>query len=217
MRDRAAASTLPFDGLSFQKMVSLPNSRIAYLTSGLVLVVACHSSPLRNARQSSPLTNTRQSAPLTPVAQEVERRGYHAKESLIVAPSAWEVSTFRMRSKHAFSFRANQPEPGSTNYFCRFTLFEETYDTADDASHRLANVHLSAPDADGEERDYLSVMRTGFRVGNVTYILQTDASQFWDEVQRFGKELAVATQGAQLTQVIINAPPDKSLDASGAA
>ena len=120
-----------------------------------------------------------------------------------------------MRNKHAFSFRANQPEPGSTNYFCRFTLFEETYDTADDASNRLANVHQSAPDADGEERDYLSVMRTGFRVGNVTYILQTDASQFWDEVQRFGKELAAATQGAQLTRVIINTPPNKSLDASG--
>jgi hypothetical protein len=66
----------------------------------------------------------------------------------------------------------------------------------------LANVHLSAPDADGEERDYLSAMRTGFRVGNVTYILQTDASQFWDEVQCFGKELAAATQAAQLTRVI---------------
>ena len=196
-------------------MARLPNFRIAYLTSVLALVVACHSSPLRNARQLSPPTNTRQSTPLTPVAQEVERRGYHARESLIVPPSAWEVSTFRMRNKHAFSFRANQPEPGSTNYFCRFTLFEETYDTAGDASHRLANVHLSAPDADGEEGDYLSAMRTGFRVGNVTYILQTDASAFWGEVQRFAKELANATQGAELTRAIINAPPNKSLDASG--
>jgi hypothetical protein len=109
-----------------------------------------------------------------------------------------------MRNRHAFSFRANQPEPGSSNYFCRFTLFEETYDTAEDARHRLANVHLSAPDADGEERDYLSVMRTGFRVGNVTYILQTDASAFWGEVQRFAKELANATQGAELTRAVIN-------------
>src|SRR6478672_5813392 len=140
-------------------MGRLPNIRVAYLTFALGLVAACHSSPPRNA----PPPNTRQSSPLTPVAQEIERRGYHAKESLIVAPSAWEASTFRMRNRHAFSFRANQPEPGSTNYFCRFTLFEETYDTAEDARNRLANVHLSAPDANGEERDYLSTMRTGFR------------------------------------------------------
>src|SRR5205823_5578901 len=107
-------------------------------------------------------------------------------------------STFRMRTKRVFSFRANQPEPGTSNYYCRFSLFEEMYDSADDARHRLANVHLPAPDGPEGERDYLSVMRTGFRVGNVTYILQTDASAFWDEVQRFAKELANATQGAEL-------------------
>ena len=120
-----------------------------------------------------------------------------------------------MRSKRTFSFRANQSEPGTDNYFCRFSLFEETYDSANDARKRLAGVHLPNPDGPEEERDYLSTMRTGFRVGNVTYILQTDASQFWDEVHRFAKELAAATQGAELTRVIINAPPNKSLHPSG--
>src|SRR5262245_10865080 len=140
---------------SFGEMIPLSNGRLACLMFALAFVAGCHAKPARNAPGSSPTANTRQPAPLTPVAQEVERRGYHAKESLIVAPSAWEVSTFRMRNKKAFSFRANQPEPGSTNYFCRFMLFEETYDTLDDARHRLANVHLSAPDADGMEQDYL--------------------------------------------------------------
>jgi len=196
-------------------MVRLPNFRVAYLTIALALVVACHSSSLRNARQSSPPTNTRQSLPLTPVAQEVERRGYHAKESVIVAPSPWEVSTFRMRSKRTSSFRADKPEPGTNNYFCRFSLLEETYDSADDARNRLANVHLPNPEGPEMERDYLSAMRTGFRVGDVTYILQTDASAFWSEVKTFAKELAAATQGAELTRVIIHAPPNKSLDPSG--
>jgi len=172
----------------------------------LALVAGCRSKQGLNPRQQSPLT---------PMAQEIQRRGYHAKESLMVSPTAWEISTFRMRTKHVFSFRANQPEPGTNNYYCRFSFFEETYDSADDARHRLANVHLPSPDGPEGERDYLSVMSTGFRVGNVTYILQTDASQFWDEVQRFAKELVNATQGAELTRAIINGPPNKSLNRSG--
>lgn len=190
-------------------MIRLPNAPIAFLAFGLAFIAGCQSKRSADARQQSPVT---------PVAQEIERRGYHAKESLIVSPSAWEISTFRMRGKRVFSFRANRPEPGTTNYFCRFSLFEETYDSADDARHRLANVHLPAPDGPAEERDYLSTMRTGFRVGNITYILQTDASAFWDEVQRVAKDLANATQGAELTRAIINGPPNpdmSALDASG--
>jgi len=120
-----------------------------------------------------------------------------------------------MRSKRSFSFRANQPQPGTRDYFCRFLLFEETYDSVDDAQHRLANLHLPNPDGPAEERDYLSHMRTGFRIGNVTLVFQTDAISFWDEVQRFARELANATPGAELTRAMINPPPNRSLDASG--
>jgi len=180
-----------------------PNTRLAWLAFTLTLVVGCHSGLRRDARQPSPSRNTREAAPLTAVAQEVERRGYHARESLIVSPSAWEISTFRMRGKRVFSFRANQPQRGTTNYFVRFSLFEETYDSVADAQNRLANVHVPNPEGPEDERDYLSHMRTGFRVGNVAYVLQTDAITFWDEVQRFAKELAQATQGAELSRVII--------------
>jgi hypothetical protein len=121
-----------------------------------------------------------------------------------------------MRSKRSFSFRADQPQPGSGDYYCRFSLFEETYDSADDARHRLANLHLPNPDGPAEERDYLSLMRTGFRIGNVTYVFQTDAIIFWDEVQRFAKDLFGATPGAELTHAIINAPAEQSLAADGA-
>jgi hypothetical protein len=104
-----------------------------------------------------------------------------------------------MRSKRSFSFRADQPLPNSRDYYTRFSLFEETYDSADDARHRLANLHLPSPDGPAEERHYLSFMRTGFLMGNVTYVLQTDAFVFWDEVQRLAKELANATQGAEVS------------------
>jgi hypothetical protein len=140
-----------------------------------------------------------QQSPLTPVAQEIERRGYHAKESLILSPTPWEVSTFRMRHKRSFSFRADQPEAGTRNYFVRFLFFEESYDSVEDARHRLANLHLPSPDASAEVNEKGRVMRSGFRVGTVVYFLQADAISFWDEMKRFAKELANATQGVELT------------------
>jgi hypothetical protein len=117
-----------------------------------------------------------------------------------VTPNAWETSTFRLRDKRVFSFRANKPFANSHDYYCRFQLFEESYDSADNARYRLANIHLPDPNGPGEERDYFSAMRGGFPVGNVAYVLQTDASMFWDEVQRFTKELAAATPGAEMVR-----------------
>lgn len=169
----------------------LPITLVLLLTLAFVLPTACHAK--RSAVVPQPL-------PLSPIAQDIQRRGYHVKESLAVPPTTWEVSTFRMRSKGLFSFRADQPQPGSGNYFCRFSFLEETYDSVDDAQHRLANLHLASPDGGGTERDYLSLMRTGFRVGNVTYVLQTDAIIFWDEVQRLAKAVANATPGAELAR-----------------
>jgi hypothetical protein len=168
----------------------------------LTFVVGCH------AKRSSTL---REQAPLTPIAQEIERRGYHAKERLIVAPTPWEISTFRMRGKRRFAFRANQPQPGSNDYYCRFSLFEETFDSTEDARNRLANLHLPSPDAP-EDNEYERVMRIGFRVGTVAYFLQTDAIIFWEEVQRFARELANATPGAELTRTLINRSRFKSSD-----
>lgn len=177
-------------------MIRLLKSQVVCVTLAL-LFAGCHTKRV---------TNTRQQAPLTPVAQEVERRGYHVKESLIVPPTPWERSTFRLRGKRSVSFRANQPEPGTSDYFCRFLLFEETYDSEDDAHNRLANLHLRSPEATAEVNEYGRVMRSGFRVGPVVYFLQTDAIMFWDEVQRFAKELFKATTGAELTRAVINGP-----------
>jgi hypothetical protein len=109
-----------------------------------------------------------------------------------------------MRNKRFFSFRADQPLPNSRDYYCRFSLTEETYDSVDDARQRLANLHRASPDGPAEEEDYTSTMRTGFRVGNLTYVLQTDASIFWDEVQRLAKALANSIQGAELSRAIID-------------
>jgi hypothetical protein len=171
----------------------LPNAPLVYLTIGLAVVSGCHSK--RAGLGKEPL-------PLTPLAQEIQRRGYHAKESLIVPPTVWEVSTFRMRSKRFFSFRADQPLPNAPDTYCRFSLFEETYGSVADARQRLANLHRPSPDAEDDE--YVRVMRAGFRVGAVTYVLQTDAIVFWDEVQRLAKALANSTQDAELSRAIIN-------------
>src|SRR5262245_13248018 len=127
---------------------------------------------------------------LTPVAQEVQRRGYSVKESTVDEPTDWQKSTFRMRSKKVFSFRANQPMPNARDTYCRFTLFEETYDSAADAEARLSRIHLADPTGPAEEQHYLSAMREGFRVGTVAYVFQTDAAIFWDEIKRLAKELS---------------------------
>jgi len=102
-----------------------------------------------------------------------------------------------MRSKRSFSFRADQPQAGTRDYFVRFWFFEETYDSMEDARNRLVNLHLSSPDAGGEVNEYDRVMRSGFRVGTVVYFLQTDAIVFWDDVNRVAKELFHATPGAE--------------------
>jgi len=181
-------------------MIRSPNLQVAGVTLAL-LFAGCH------AKRS---IETRQQSPLTPVAQEVQRRGYHAKESLIIEPTSWEISTFRVRSKRSFSFRADQPQPGTRDYFCRFLLFEETYDSAADARYRLAHLHLRSPDDDAQVNEYVRIMRSGFRVGNEVYFLQTDAIIFWDEVQRFAKELFSATPGAEVACAI--SKPNKRLE-----
>jgi len=179
----------------------LPNTRIVFLTLAFVLPTACHAKRSADSGQTFSLTS---------VAQEIQRRGYQAKESFVVPPTTWESSTLRMRSKRFFSFLADQPQPGSRDYFCRFSLFEETYDLVDDARHRLANLHVAAPDGPGVD-EYRLGMRTGFRVGTVTYFLETDAIIFWDEVQHLATALAKSTADAELTRAIINAPPNKAL------
>jgi hypothetical protein len=173
------------------------NARMTYLIIALALVSGCHLK--RSSRNQELLL-------LTPVAQEIERRGYRARESRAVPPTPWEVSTYRMRSKQFFSFRSEQPLPNAQDTYCRFSLAEETYDSVDDARQRLANLHRASPDGPAEEEDYTSNMRAGFRVRNVTYVLQTDASIFWGEVQRLANALATSTQGAELSHLLPTTP-----------
>ena len=169
---------------------SLANARFVWLTIILVVLAGCQSKQGFGVFGSS--------GP-GPVAEEIQRRGYHSTASVVLAPTAWESSTFRMRNRRLLSFRADRPLPNTSDYYCRFSFFEETYDSTDDARHRLANIHLPNPEGPSGERDYLSTMRAGFRVENTVYVLQTDASIFWDEVQRLTKSVADVTPGAEIS------------------
>lgn len=166
--------------------INLSTTRSAGFTIALLFLTACHFKQLPVALD------------LSPVGQEIQRQGYHVKASSAVSPTEWEVATFRMRSKRSFSFRADQPMANTRDYYCRFSFFEETFDSVDDARNRLANIHVADPYGPADERDYLSRMRTGFRVGNVAYVMQTDAAMFWDEVERLNKTVANLTPNAEL-------------------
>jgi hypothetical protein len=166
--------------------INLSSIRFAWLTIALVFLTACQS-------KQSPV-----GLDLTPVGQEIQHHGYHVKTGMAMSPTAWEVATFRMRSKRSFTFRADQPIANTRDYYCRFSFFEEMFDSVDDARHRLANIHLADPDGPAEESDYLSTMRAGFRVGNVAYVLQTDAAIFWDEIERLSKTVANLTPNAEI-------------------
>jgi hypothetical protein len=154
-----------------------------------VVIVSCSDSQ-RSVTPAEQLS-------LTPIAQEIQRHGYHAKESHVVPPTTWEIDTFRMRFKRSFSFRADAPQTGTRDYFVRFWFFEETYDSIEDARNRLVQLHLPSPDADAQVNEYDRVMRSGFRVGTVVYFLQTDAIVFWDDLKRVAKDLFLATPGAE--------------------
>jgi hypothetical protein len=166
--------------------INLSTIRFAWITIAFVFLTACSS-------KQSPV-----GLDLTPVGQEIQRHGYHVKTSTAMSPTAWEVATFRMRSKRSFSFRADQPAANTRDYYCRFSFFEEMFDSEEDARRRLANIHLADPEGPAEERDYLSSMRTGFRVGNVAYVFQTDATIFGDEVGRLSKTIANLTPNAEI-------------------
>jgi hypothetical protein len=170
-------------------LIRLRNAEVACLLIAWAFAAGCHAKRTAEVRQPSPLT---------PVAQEIQRRGYRAKDSWVVEPTPWEISTFRMRSKRFFSFRADQQMPNEReNYYVRFSLFEETYDSLDDARYRLLNLHRASPDTDSDN-EYVRSMRTGFSVGSVVYVFQTDAVIFWGEVKRLANQLANSTPGAEL-------------------
>lgn len=160
-------------------------TQLTLLIFAVALVAGC-------TKQSA---NVWQQLPLSPVAQEVQRHGYHVKESTVVEPTAWERSTFRTRSKRQFSFRADRPLPNAPVTYYRFNLIEETFDSEVDAQDRVARIHLADPSGPAEEQHFLSAMRTGFHAGNVAYVFQTDAAMFWDEVQRLAAELSRSMAG----------------------
>jgi hypothetical protein len=122
--------------------------------------------------------------PLSSVAKEIEAHGYRAQKRFVNPPTEWEISKFRMRNRVVVVFKAEQPLPNETEkYYCRFSLAEETYDSANDARQRLIQLHDLFPDGPFED-EYTRVLREGFIVDRTLYILQTDAAIFLPEIRR---------------------------------
>jgi hypothetical protein len=133
--------------------------------------------------------------PLGPVAKEIEARGYNVQKRFARPPSNWEISRFRMRKRVVVAFKAKQSLPNENdNYYCRFSLAEEAYDSETDARQRLAQLHDVFPDGPYED-EYTRVLREGFVVDRTLYILQTDASMFQPEIRRLSKILASLETG----------------------
>lgn len=153
------------------------------LTLALTAIIGCR------ARTQ---TQTQTEVPLSSVAKEIQALGYQAMQSIAVPPEDWEISRFRMRSKILVAFRAEQPLPNETeNYYVRFSLAEETYDSTDDARRRLDQIHDEYPEASSENQ-YTRVLREGFVIDRTTYVLQTDAAIFLPEIRRLTKTLATS-------------------------
>lgn len=135
-------------------------------------------------------TGTQAEIPLSSVAKEIQAQGYRVQKSFSLPPTEWEISKFRIRKKVLVAFKAEQPLPNENDkYYCRFSLAEETYDSGNDASQRLAQLHDAFPDGPVED-EYTRVMREGFIVDRTLYILQTDAAKFLPEIRRLTKQLA---------------------------
>src|ERR1041385_6006711 len=91
------------------------------------------------------------SIPLSSVAKEIEARGYRVQKSFALAPTDWEISRFRLRSRVMVAFKAEQPLPNEREkYYTRFSLAEETYDSTADARQRLDHLHDETPNAPAE-------------------------------------------------------------------
>ena len=153
------------------------------LVLALILFISCRSGILAEI-------------PLSPVAQEIQARGYRVQKSFALAPTDWEISKFRMRSKVVVDFKAEHPLPNENDkYYCRFSLAEEIYDSYNDARQRLAQLHDAFPDGPRED-EYTRVLREGFVSNRTVYILQTDASIFHSEIRRLTNILAASRAGA---------------------
>jgi hypothetical protein len=105
-----------------------------------------------------------------------------------------------MRGRHVVSFKAEQPMVNSQDYYVRFLLIEESFDSEDDARRRLSDIHRPVPDRPSNE--YELTMRDGLRVETKTYVLQTDALIFWDEVRNLTKVLLGSIDGAEPPQQV---------------
>jgi len=85
--------------------------------------------------------------------------------------------------------------PNRRDYYVRFLLIEETFESEADADRRLRELHYKVPDR--FDNEYELTMREGFRVGMKANFLQTDASIFWERVKKLGKALADSITGAR--------------------
>lgn len=162
-------------------------TQVVALTLALTAIIGC-----RTRTQ----TQTQTEVPLSSVAKEIQALGYGARQSIAVPPEDWEISRFRLRSKVLVAFRAEQRLPNeSDNYYVRFSLSEETYDSTEDARRRLDQLHDEYPEA-ASENQYTRVLREGFIIDRTTYVVQTDAAIFLPEIRRLTKTLATSRKAA---------------------
>jgi hypothetical protein len=133
--------------------------------------------------------------PLTSARGKTERilssLGYVIKKSDAAQPTAWEKAQFQTLAKRVIEIKSAKAVPRRPNTFYRFTVVEERYADAGSAEMRLSRLRERPPDMSPEDGKAFP-LRTGFRYGEVVYIVGTDVAMFEGEMNRIAKGLEAA-------------------------
>jgi hypothetical protein len=99
----------------------------------------------------------------------------------------WEKEQCGLAAKRELFVKSVEPVPGTSRYYYRFDIWEESYGSQEKARARLLRLQDVPACAPPEQKEYW--MARGFQLGPVAYILSTDAVMFEQELDHVAKRL----------------------------
>ena len=146
------------------------------LSTILVSLVSCKSS-----KQEAEVNAEASQAVITELLSDGEsgKLGFKSSPTEVVAQTPWELKQFGEASiLHQF-VKSKSPMKQNSSMFPRFTIIRETYSTSDHAVSRSGRLREFDPSLDTKTKEGAGlVLRDGFSVGNMVWIVTTDAAIF---------------------------------------